>query len=161
MEKLKSDLEELKKKYSEIQKKHKLPSFEELNKDFAIEKIAETETDFLIRNIRVCIGETLENFLRFVEAILNPINSPMFMYPIIKAVGNDEKEKLMNLLKEISKLEIEMMKMIEYSEEKEAEFIKKSFKLWQSIKKDFLEFVETIEKKIDFKSETDVKGYFG
>ena len=51
-EKCESCLEELKKKYEKLQKQYSLPSFEKLNEEFDIEKIAENETDFLLREVR-------------------------------------------------------------------------------------------------------------
>ncbi|MEK6817610.1 MAG: hypothetical protein AABX80_02305 [Nanoarchaeota archaeon] len=157
----KSKLKKLKEEYFKIQKKYDLPSFDKLNEDFRIEKVAETETDFLIREIRESIGGTLENFLRFVEAILNPVNVPMFLFPIIKSLNTEEKNKLSEIYKKISKLEIDAMKLLDYSEKKEAEFINESFKLWQEIKKDFVKIIESAEKKLDAKIEKTEKGYFG
>ncbi|MBI2004356.1 hypothetical protein HYS72_02730 [Candidatus Pacearchaeota archaeon] len=157
----KSKLEKLKENYSKIQKKYGLPDFDKLNEEFRIEKTAETETDFLVREIRETIGETLENFLRFVEAILNPVNVPMFLFPIIKSLNTEEKNKLSEIYKKLSKLEIDAMKLIDYSEKKEAEFIKDSYSVWQKIKKDFPKIIEDVEKRMDIKSEKTEKGYFG
>ena len=156
-----SGLDTLKKAYAKIQKKHGLPSFEELNRDFGIEKVAEQETEFLVREIRRYLNESFDSFLRFIEVILNPVNAPMFLYPIIKSIDNSNKEKLMNIHKEISKLELQFMKLINYNEEKEAQAIKKSYELWQIIKKDFVEIIEAVEQKSDIKKEKTNKGYFG
>ncbi len=157
----KSKLKQLKEEYSKIQKKYNLPNFDKLNENFKIEKIAETETDFLIREVRESIGETLENFLRFVEAILNPVNVPMFLFPIIKSLSVEEKNKLSEIYKKLSKLEIDAIKLIDYSEEKEAEFINEAFKLWQEIKKEIVKIIESFERKLDIKIEKTEKGYFG
>jgi len=157
----KSKLKKLKEEYSKIQEKYGLPNFSKLNEDFRIEKTAQTETDFLVREIRESMGETLENFLRFVEAILNPINVPMFLFPIIKSLNVEEKNKLSEIYKKLSKLEIDSMKLIDYSEKKEAEFIKNSYKIWQEIKKDFVKIIEAVENKTEAKVEKSEKGYFG
>ena len=157
----KSKLAKLKEDYSKLQKKYGLPDFDKLNEDFGIEKTAQTETDFLIKEIRESIGETLENFLRFVEAILNPVNVPMFLFPIIKSLNVEEKNKLSEIYKKLSRLEINAMKLIDYSEKKEAEFIKNSYKIWQEIKKDFVKIIEAVENKTEAKVEKSEKGYFG
>ncbi len=157
----KSKLNKLKEEYSKLQKKYTLPDFDRLNEDFKIEKVAQEETEILVREIRESVGETLENFLRFIEAILNPVNVPMFLFPIIKSLSAEEKNKLSEIYKKISKLEIEAMKLIDYSEKKEAEFIKNSYKLWQEIKKDFVKIIEAVEKRLDIKIEKTEKGYFG
>ena len=67
----------------------------------------------------------------------------------------------MKIHSKIARLELDAMKLIAYSEEKEVEFIKKAFKLWQEVKKDFIGIIEVVEKKWDVKSDKSGKGYFG
>ncbi len=156
------DLETLKEEYAELQKKYMLPLFEELNKDFQIEKAAENETDFLLREIRKLIAERLFNYLRFIESLLNPVNVPMFVYSIIKTFDVQEKERLTEVYKKLAKKEVELIELdIESTEEKEVEFIKDSYKLWQEVKKDVLEVVDAIKKNWDTKAEANKKDYFG
>ena len=50
---------------------------------------------------------------------------------------------------------------IQFSEQKEAQFIKESYKIWQDIKEDMLKIIEMIKNNWDNKNETDSKGYFG
>ena len=158
----KEDLENLKKEYSELQKKYALPTFEELNSDFQIEKLSENETDFLLKEIRRLVADRLFNYLRFVESLLNPVNVPMFVYFIIKTFDVKEKDKLTEIYKELAKREVELIGLdIESTEEKEANFIKESYKFWQEIKEDILEIVGVIKKNWDAKSETSKKDYFG
>ena len=162
MPKKEFSLENLKKDYRKIQKKYSLPEFEKLNEDFQIEKIAETETDYLIREIRKFMGEKFSNYLRFVEAILNPTNVPMFVFSIVKSITPEEREKLIEIYKQISKIEVSLIELdINFSEKKEADFIKQSYKIWQKIKKDTLEVIEAIKKNWDNKFEGKSKGYFG
>ena len=157
-----SDLRSLKKDYKEIQEKYNLPSFEELNKDFQIEKAAEVETDYLIREVRKFMADKFSNYLRFVEAILNPVNAPMFVFSIIKSLGVEEKNKLTEVYKELTKNEIRLIELdVKFSEEKEAEFIKESYKIWQKVKEDILEIMGTIKKNWDNKFEVNGKSYFG
>ena len=72
----KSKLKQLKEEYSKIQKKYNLPNFDKLNENFKIEKIAETETDFLIREVRESIGETLENFFKICRGYFKSSKCP-------------------------------------------------------------------------------------
>ena len=162
MMKRKPDLESLKKDYLEVQKRYNLPSFENLNEDFQIEKIAEVETDFLMREIRKFIADKFSNYLRFIETILNPVNAPMFVFSIVKSIGIEEKNKLTNVYKELVKNEVKLIELdIEFSEEKEANFINESYKIWQKIKREILEVVKIIKKNWDNKTGIDEKGYFG
>ena len=158
----KENLEDLKKEYLELQKKYELPSFEELNNDFQIEKAAENETDFLLREIRKLIAERLFNYLRFIESLLNPVSVPMFVYSIIKTLDVKDKEKLTEAYKKLAKKEVDLLELdIESIDEKEVKFIKDSYRLWQEIKKDVLDIVRIIRKNWDSKVEENRKDYFG
>ena len=58
------------KKYLELNKKHNLPKFDELNRDFEIDKL-DKETDFLLKAIRKIIMEKImENLNKHFEQIL-------------------------------------------------------------------------------------------
>ncbi len=157
-----SCLEDLKKKYSELQTKHGLPDFDEMNKDFAIEKVSEVETDFLLREIRRFVSDRFANYLRFIEEILHPTNASMFIFSVIKSLGEKGKEKFTGVYKKLANLEIELMELdISYDEEKEVVFVKKAYETWQEVKKDLLESVGEIKKNWDNKIEANGKGYFG
>ncbi|MBI2042786.1 hypothetical protein HYT25_00155 [Candidatus Pacearchaeota archaeon] len=157
-----SKLEKLKKDYKKIQEKHKLPSFENLNEDFGIEKAAGEETDILIREIRRQISEKVFNYLRFVETMINPVNAPMSIFTITKSIGIEEKNKLTEIYKKLVKSEVRMISVdMEFSEKKEAEFIKEIHEIWQEIKKDFLEVIQVVEKNWENKSEGKNRKYFG
>jgi len=156
------NLEVLKQEYKEIQEKHNLPSFEELNEDFNIEKASEMKVELLIREIRKFIADKLSNYMRFAEAVLNPVNVPMFIYSLIKSLDVQEKEKLTEIYKKLSKNELKLMGLdINYSEEKEALFIRESYVMWQEMKKDLLDIFEKANKNWDNKVESKKKDYFG
>lgn len=156
------NLKKLKEIYFDFSKQYNLPLFEKLNEDFQIEKAAEFETDFVLREIREIITNKFLNYLRFVESILNPSNTPMFMFAVVKTLGNKEREKLSDLYKKIAKIEIDLIEFdLEYSEKKEAEAIKKYYEIWQAIKKDFIEIVKVIKNNWDNKEEKDKGNYLG
>ena len=162
MSKKELSLESLKKDYKKIQNKYGLPEFKKLNEDFSIEKISEIETDYLIREIRRFMGEKFSNYLRFSEAILNPVNVPMFVLSVVKTMSSEDKKRVTEIYKKLSKIEVELLELeAEFSDKKEAEFIKESFKTWQEIKKGLLEFVSTIKNRWDNKFEMNSKSYFG
>jgi len=147
MEKDKNCLEELKEKYSEMQERHNLPSFQEMNEDFGIEKISEVDFEILIREVRKYVADKFMNYLRFIETILNPSNASMFIFSIVKTIDKDEKEKLTEIYKKLAELELDIIELeVYFYEEKEAEFIKNSFKIWQAIKQDFLKIIQKIKK---------------
>ena len=162
MEKDESPLEKLKKKYLKLQKKYSLPSFEEMNKDFNIEKISQIETEYLLREIRKSMSEKFSAYLRFTENILNPVNSSMFMMSIIKTIDMKNKNFISKIYGKLAKKESEMFKLdLEFSIERDAEYIKNSFSFWQDLKKDLHKISDLIESNWDKKFEINKKGYFG
>src|SRR5271157_2792185 len=88
------DLDEVKLQYRKLQEKYDLPSFELLNQEFSIEKIADSKTEILTKEIRRFVADKIYNYLRFIETLLNPVNAPMFIFSIIKSLSQDDKKKL-------------------------------------------------------------------
>lgn len=156
------DLEKLKKDYLPLQEKYSLPDFDFLNEKFQIEKTAESETDFLLREIRGHISNKFFNYLRFVESLINPTNGPMFLFAVIKTLGENEKEKLTQIYKQMAKVDIELIELdLAYSEEKEAEAIKKYSELWTKIEKELLEIISVVKNNLDNKEENGKGNYLG
>ncbi len=157
-----SDLEKLKKEYSKLETQYQLPSFDELNRDFQIEKIADIESDFLIREIRKAISEKPYTYLRFVETLINPANAPMSVLSLVKTLGTDEKEKLTEIYKKLVRNEVMLIEAdVDFSEDREVKFIKETYEIWQEIKKDLMEVLSVVNKSWDNKIEGNGKGYFG
>ncbi|MEK6760612.1 MAG: hypothetical protein AABX93_01680 [Nanoarchaeota archaeon] len=157
-----SKLAKLKKEYKKFQEKYDLPSFNELNENFGVEKAAEVETDFTIREIRKQISEKAYNYLRFVETLINPVSAPMSIMTLVKTFGVEEKERLTDVYKKLMKNELQLVSVdIEYSEKKEADFIKNTNKIWKEIQKDFLEVIKAVEKSWEEKAPDKNRKYFG
>ena len=158
----KGDLNKLKKDYEALRAKYGLPEYSRLVEDFNIERASDVETDYTIREIRKFMADKIFNYLRSVEALLNPSNVPMYVFSMVKTIGADDKKKLSDIYKELAKMEIKIMQLdLNFSEKMEADFIKESFNLWQSIKKDLLEITNKITKNWDIKSEEGRRDYFG
>jgi hypothetical protein len=160
----KTNLETLKLEYKKVQEKYNLPEFDNLNRDFYIEKISDTETDYFLREIVKFMGEKIFNFVKFIEGILNPTNASMFIFSIVKSISVEEKKKLSEVYKILSRFEIDLLELdLSSSEEKEAEFIKNLFDEWQNVKKEILDVVNVIKDNWDKKFEVNGnnKNYFG
>ncbi|MAG02727.1 hypothetical protein CMI42_05300 [Candidatus Pacearchaeota archaeon] len=140
-----SGLEELKLDYQELSKKHKLPDFTELNKQFDIEDV-QLDTEFLLRKIRRIITEKITNYIRFVELLLNPSSAPMFFFNIIKKLETTDKTALSKIYEKLSSLEVQTISLdLDYNEEKEVLFINKAFELCsKEIKDSLLEIMKKI-----------------
>ena len=157
----KDTLKELKEKYSEYQKKYYLPSFEELNKEFGIEK-AEKDTDFFLREIIKIVIDKFQNYMRFIEGLINPSNASIFVFSLVKLIDNGNKERLSKAYKKISEIELKIISLdLESTENSEAEFIKYCYKNWMEIKKDLIHVMKFVEENWDKKSEENKKNYFG
>ncbi|MBD3247162.1 hypothetical protein GF378_00905 [Candidatus Pacearchaeota archaeon] len=155
-------LEKLKKNYSKLQKQHDLPGFDDMNKDFYIEKLSDTETDLLMREIRKVVADRLFSYLRFLENLINPQNAPVWIYSVIKALDPEDKTKVESIYKKLSSNEINLIELdVSFNEEKEVMFVKKSYDLWQKIKKEMLEVISSIKKNINREKGKSSKGYFG
>ena len=161
-EKCESCLEELKKEYAKLQKKYSLPSFEKLNEEFDIEKIAENETDFLLREVRKAIMDKVINYLRFIEMLLNPSNAPMFFLSLIKGLNSQDKRILERMYEKLGTLEIDVICLdCKYNEKDEADFIKKLTKEWKDISDEMIKLTEILKRNWSQKSGKGERDYLG
>ncbi len=162
-EKKESDLEALKKEYAKLRGKYKnLPSFQQLNEDFEIEKIAEKETEFLLREIRKAIAEKSIAFLRFLESLINPSNAPLFIFAILKNLSAQEKKIVEKIYREFCKEEISTLKLdVCYDEKEEVRFIIDSTKRWQELRPELEKLTIALEKAWEKTAEKKEKSYFG
>lgn len=160
----KTTLELLKDAYEVLQKEYNLPEFEELNKDFSIEKINEEETEYLAREIRRYMTEKINGYLRIVETFLHPNNAQMFVFTILKSTSEEHMKKLKSIYSKLAKKEIEILELdLEFNLEKEITFIKDTFQKWQEIKHDLLPIIQ--QMKADWKTTNNNgsrdRNYFG
>ena len=85
-----------------------------------------------------------------------------FVMSIAKLMTNDERKNLFDIYGKLAKSEMKIVELdLEFSEEKEAVFLKDSFSLWQKIKKELLIFVKKMEENWDSNPEVNGKNYFG
>ena len=157
-----SNLEELKERYAELKSEYDLPEFDELNKLFDIEEV-DSETDFLLRRIRRVISEKVLGYLKFIEVILNPSNAPIFFFTLIKKMENKDKDILTKIYEDLGKIEIEIIVLdLEYSEKKEAEFVKKLYSMCnENVRVELLNVLKKIGNGSDEKKKESSGSYFG
>ena len=149
--------------YEKFRGKYELPEYSLLTEDFDIEKIYEREAiEHVLREIRRAIGEKLTAYMHFFETLINPVSPPLFVFPIIKNLDKPTKEKINELYKEISRFQVESMKLDTiYNEKEEANYIKIIFKRWQKMKVEIFKIIDGFEKKIDENEEEKKGNYFG
>ena len=155
-------LEKLKKDYNKLKNKYSLPSFDELNKTFEIERISDRETDFLLREIRKAITEKVLAFVRFIEILINPTNAPLFMFAIIKNIGPSGLKMIEKIYEKLCTFEISAIKLdLSYNEKNEVDFIKNSLKIWKESEEDIKELSRVIESAWKSSASKKEKDYFG
>ncbi len=155
-------LEELKRKYESLRKKYNLPEFSKLNEDFEIERVAEKETDFVMRETRKVMMDKVLAYLRFVELLISPTNAPLFFLALVKGINGEEKKIFERIYERLGIMEIDVIELDnEYSEKAEAEFVKKTHAEWQEIKKSMQSVVEGLRRGWNQTSTKKDKNYLG
>ncbi len=153
-------LEKLQENYEELKRKYGLPDFESLAEDFDIEKVAEKESKFLLREIRRAVSEKITAYLHLFETFSNPSNAPMYIFSLLKMIS--DKEEISNIYKRLAYFNLKNFKLdVLYDENKEADFIKEISKEWQDLKKRIGEIAELFEEKFDKDIDIKKQGYFG
>ena len=164
MEKSETDneIEKLKQDYTKVKEKHNLPEFNRLAEDFDIEKLVEKETSFFLRDIRRAINDKMSSCLHLFETLINPTSPPMFIFSALKNINSEDREKIKKVYKELAKLQFKTLKLDTiYNEEKEAEFVKHCFDVWQGLKKDIFDLLEKFDKEFEQSNNKSKTGYFG
>ncbi len=129
-------LEELKRQYAEIQKKYDLPSFEEINPSFELEKI-DRETEILVKLIRRLMIEKIINVMSFIEMLMNPAQAPRMYHPFFKVVTEKDQKMMGDIYEKMAELIFSSLENdSEYVEKKEAMLIKEIFSKWGEISGD-------------------------
>ena len=153
-------LEDLKKRYAEEDKKYKLPSFVDLNKDFEIYK-AGKDADCLLRSVRKVMMDKVVNAMGFLEMFLTAANVPRMYLHYLKTMTTEDRASVDVMYNKLAALSIMSLQLeLEYSEKGEAELIKSLFKVWQDIKPGFKKLLANIQKPTNDVSKKE-RSYFG
>lgn len=152
---------DIKKQYTELAKKHRLPDFEKLNMEFEISSIE--ETDFLLRSIISKIGEKIEFFLGTLGEMLHPDSSNIYSIQEYRFFDEGERKRLFDIyrmLMSYSRNSIEVSLMCD--EKEEAKFISELFNEWKALKPDLITYFRKMKEswKVDTEIKEDV-GYLG
>jgi hypothetical protein len=152
---------EQEKKYAELKKKHKLPDFNELNRELEISSIE--ETDFFLRAIVRKSAEKLDFYAQLLENTLQPDTSNLYSMHEARVFSQEEKIKMNELYARMMKLARESIETsLDNTEENEAKFISLFYSEWKSMKKDLLVFTRKMKdswNEVD--PEEEIVGYMG
>ena len=138
---LKEDFEKLKKNY-------KLPNYEDLDQEFELLYISKLEEiKFPLRFVRRRITDKLSWFCNMLQNIIQPNPGSIISLEESKFFSNEDKEKIIILLKELMDLERQSLSLeVEFNEKEDVEFINNTFNKWNKIKKEIHIFSEIMKK---------------
>jgi hypothetical protein len=153
---------DLKGEYGKIKEKYNLPEFVKLSEDFDINKVDDKESTYLVRSIRRSMNEKISAYLHLLELFINPNSPPLFILSALRGLEGPEKESIKEMYKELSRIQVEVMKMDTiYDEKKEALFIINTFNQWQKIKPKMIKIIDKIGEGIEKEEVSKERGYFG
>lgn len=154
----------LKEEYERLRKNHKLPSYEDLDKEFELLYVTKLEEiKFPLRFIRRRMNDKIAWFCNMLQNIIQPNPGSIIGLEESKFFSNEDKEKMIKLLKELMFIERESLILdIDYDEKKDVEYINNVFSRWDKIKKEVGHFSEILKKgwKEEIKKESKEQ-YFG
>jgi len=157
-----TDLQKFRKEYQLLQEKYKLPELKFLNDNFEIENIFVEGSELFIKRIRKQMTEKISSGLRALEMLMNPQNTPVFIFNIIKSFSASDKENVRELYKKFTEFEIEAFGLENlYDEKKEVEFIKKVAGEWKEISESLNKLYQAMKSGHKQDSKKDEKSYFG
>ena len=152
---------ETEKQYNELRKKLKLPDFKDIDFEFEISDLE--ETNFLLRAIVRKIAEKLDFCSTMLEELLQP--EPSNLYAMHETGFFDEDEK-----KQMNALYSRLMVLNRYSievslannEDEQALFINNVFNEWKTLKNELLKYVRKMKDTWTSEIEADEDvGYMG
>ncbi|MFH1511204.1 MAG: hypothetical protein ABIF10_05915 [Candidatus Woesearchaeota archaeon] len=118
-------------KFEMLKKKYKLPSYEELDREFDLGKL---DDDISLRWLRKRVFEFLDMQVALVEEVLHPDSRMSSLYECM-VLGDEKKAQLFSLYKKLMKLLRHAQLASLESDEKEAKFLLDALKEWPPIRK--------------------------
>lgn len=157
----KMSTKETEKQYNELRKRFKLPEFREIDSEFEISDLE--ETNFLLRAIVRKIAEKLDFYSAMLEEILQPDTSNLYAMHETRFFDENEKKQMYDFYSKLMNFNRQSIEVsLEHNEKVDADFINNIFEEWKSIKHELLNYVKKM--KASWKTEKDIKedlGYLG
>ena len=153
---------EIEKQYNELKKKLKLPEFKELDFEFEISDLE--ETNFLLKATIRRMAEKLDFYSTMLEEVLQPDTSNLYAMHETKFFDEEEKKQMYELYTKLMNLNRQSIEVsLEHNEKDEADFINNLLNEWKDLKQELLRFVRKM--RASWKTEeADIKedlGYLG
>jgi|GEM_PF-784341 hypothetical protein len=153
---------EIEKQYSELRKKHRIPEFGEIDMEFEISDIE--DTNFPLRAVMRRMAEKLDFYTTMLEEVLQPDTSSLYAMHEMKFFDDREKSRMYGVYAKLMSLNRQSIEAsLERDEKSEADFISNALHDWKSLKAELLKFVKKMRASWNTE-EADIKedlGYLG
>ncbi len=137
---------EVRKEYESLEKKYKLPKFDEINKEFELVSIELEISGIFIKAILRLILNRISVFLGYIEPALSAVPVSPHVMIEMSNLSKDDKKEIYNHFKQLSYLYHKLCESDLEDEKAIAENINWLFKKWGDIKKNQKRCMEKITK---------------
>ena len=147
--------------YKELQKKHKLPDFALLDKEFEISTIE--KPDFLLRNVRRKISERLDSAIQLLDPLIQPDAGSFVHLTEYRAINEGERKEMLKHFQSILALSLACIDAeMSVNDAKDAEVIARAAAEWPKLRETLKPHIQKIAASWtkSFEHKDDV-GYFG
>ncbi|MAE42682.1 hypothetical protein CMO93_02835 [Candidatus Woesearchaeota archaeon] len=154
-------VDDIEKEYSKLCKKYKLPKFKELDEEFEISSLE--NTNFLLSNILRKVGEKIEFYANLINDLLQPDTSSLSSMHEIRFFADKEKNNIYDLFKRLMKVHRNAIVLaLEHDGKNQAKFLNDFLIEWLNIKKQLLVYVGKMKDSWDKETTMEENlGYFG
>ena len=151
-------MSDVKKEYEKYQKKHNLPSYDELDKEFELLYIGDIkEIKFTLRFVRRRINDKISAACNMLQSLLQPNPSSFINLQESSFFSKEEKMAYSALLRDLMQIErVSLVLDFSSDDKKEAEFIKGVYKKWLEWKEEILKITKKLVegwKNLEIKEE--------
>lgn len=141
-------------------KQYKLPSFNDLDREFDISNIEHDGN--VLRAIRRKMVEKIELFCKIIESLMFPDASSLSSIQESKILDDDTRQNMLNLFKKLMIYDrISLSLEIENDEKKNIKFIQDLFAEWKEFKPQLMVIVKNMTDAWSKDDESIEEKYFG
>lgn len=153
--------DDIAKEYEQLRKRYALPEFNQINSEFEICTLENTE--FLLRSIRYKITEKIEYITSILHPILQPDTNSFNDLHEYRIFTDEDKKSIFELYRRLMSLHRTSLELSLINDDKQLViFINDIYIKWPELKLSAIKFIKKIreswEKDIDIKEEL---GYLG
>ncbi len=154
-------MDTIKSEYDVLIKKHKLPSFNKLDKEFEIRALEENRSGRPVKAILRVMAGKLRGFLETLDPVVSPNPNSIHSMIAVNNLSNSLKTEMYGFYKKIGALYQKCLFYDLEDDDESAEFIKKLWVQWISIKKTQKRYMKLIIETWSKEVPKEKAGYHG